>query len=69
MPMPAHTARADFTEGLTLQLLDIPSGWHDEEAELCAFWAATKWLPGSPIENSGTSWIEIFALFRVWGGF
>ena len=57
--MPVHTARADFTEGLTLQLLDIPAGWQEDEAELCAFWAATKWLPGNATEDSGTNWIEI----------
>ena len=68
IPIPPAAPRSDFSEGSTLQLLQVPEGWLTDEAELCAFCAATKWLPGKAIEGSGTAWIEIYALYRALGG-
>ena len=64
LPVQSRSDCAEGAEGLMLTLLTVPKSWRDEEAELVVFWSATKWLPGDASELSGTSWVEIYALYR-----
>ena len=45
--------------------LDIHEYWHEQEAELTTFLRCTTWQPGPATEGTGTTWIELYALFRA----
>ena len=57
-------SRAASSEGQPLAFLDLPRGMEESLAETKVFWQVTRWQ----CEGKPTTWIELFALFRIWGG-
>ena len=64
LEIPTEIGRLDFTEGCSLDFLKIPLSVERKLEEECIFWKLTRWTTkGRP-----TTWLEMFALFRLWGG-
>jgi len=61
----APIVRPPFDQGDRLHFLSVPRELQAKLAEVQVFWEITMWQPegGSP-----TTWLEIFALYRYWGG-
>ena len=51
-------------DGERLELLSLPRGLEDPLAEASIFWRNTFWS----VQGPPTTWLEIYALFRLWGG-
>ena len=62
LPMP----RQDFLEGDRLYLHPLPPDMHDSHKGLHVFWDCTCWNLSET--SRPTTWIELFALYRLWGG-
>ena len=73
---PEQPSRHCFTSGIPLAFMSLPPGMalHDSNNSdmfsdpngLHIFWTATRWR--SDPQARPTTWLEIFALFRLWGG-
>ena len=61
---PDPIIRPPCAQGARLSMLSLPRNLEGYLAEVSIFWQRTLWDPnGKP-----TTWLEIFALFRLWGG-
>ena len=64
LQVPIEISRPDCAEGCSLEFLDIPWAIEKNLAEEAIFWRCTQWTTkGRP-----TTWLELYALFRIWGG-
>ena len=75
--MPEQPTRRCFTEGVPLAFMSLPPDCviHDISTKssmftnlncLHIFWSATRWRCDP--QARPTTWLELFALFRLWGG-
>ena len=56
--------RPSFEEGCTLSFMALPRNLEKHLDEIAIFWQNSCWAPnGKP-----TTWLEIYALFKLWGG-
>ena len=63
-PMAEPILRPAFENGARLNWLQLPSGLEGTDLEVSVFWQLSFWDP----QGHPTTWIELFALFRLWGG-
>ena len=65
LPIPSEpTGRLPFEDGSRLEFLNLPRSLEDSMAEISIFWQYTRWEP----QGTPTTWLEIYALFKLWGG-
>ena len=60
----APPSRPDFTVGSCLDMLSLPRSLEGSLAEESVFWQRTLWTQ----QGQPTTWLELYALFRFWGG-
>ena len=63
---PPPTPRQDFIEGDSLYLHPLPPDMFDSHKGLHVFWDSTRWVHSD--SSRPTTWIELFAIYRLWGG-
>ena len=64
---PPVTARRSFYDGVSLSLHPLPPDMTESHRGLHIFWDCTRWDFSSETSRP-TTWIELFALYRLWGG-
>ena len=57
-------SRPGCEEGDRLEMLSLPRSLEGSLAEVSIFWKCTRWV----LQGAPTTWLEMFALFRLWGG-
>ena len=63
---PPLTSRRCFTEGSGLNLMPLPPSLVPTHATLHLFWNSLRWI--SDEQAKPTTWLELFALYRLMGG-
>jgi len=75
--IPDQPSRCCFTEGAPLAFMSLPpecaihdistsNSMFNDTSSLHVFWSATRWRCDP--QARPTTWLELFALFRLWGG-
>ena len=68
IPILMPDPRPDYSDGIALDFQDLPPMLIEAQDELLSFWQTTRWSPCCNSQHRPTTWLEIFAIFRLWGG-